>query len=141
MNWNGMLDADIEVDSARTVQKRIGEQHREANRTVENRTTLRDRPVGAVVGESGTTVQDAVDAAPPNTTVLVPSGTYHGTAEIDRPITLRGTGDTYIIRNTSPSAAVGSVSGHAVVKETTGKALWDELTEPLSNDVYADGSG
>jgi nitrous oxidase accessory protein NosD len=54
---------------------------------------LLDRPVSVVVGEDAPTVQAAVEAAPPNTTVRIPAGTYAvDNVTVDEPLTLRGAG-------------------------------------------------
>ena len=134
LEWDGVLDVDVEVDNARTVQNRVADQHRDADATVETRATLRDRPVGAIVGENGTTVQDAIDAAPPNTTVLVPAGTHHGTVEIDQPVTLRGAGDAHIegdgngtvVNVTAPRTAIIGLNLSGTGNETPGGTVTDD---------------
>lgn len=115
LEWDAMLDADIDVDDAGTVPDRIRTQRLDADRSVDSRAALRNRPVGAVVGENGTTVQDAVEAAPPNTTVLVPEGTHEGPVDIDKPVTLRGEGDARIVGDHSGTVLVVRSSRSAVV--------------------------
>jgi nitrous oxidase accessory protein NosD/nitrous oxide reductase accessory protein NosL len=131
--WEAVLDRDVEIDDAETVRNRIAEQRRGADRTVDSRSELRDRPVGAVVGENGTTLRDAVDAAPPNTTVVVPEGVHEGPIEIDRPVTLRGEGDARIegddngtvMTVTAPRVAVVGVNVSGVGDETPGPTVTD----------------
>ncbi|MEF8773691.1 MAG: NosD domain-containing protein [Halobacteriales archaeon] len=65
-----------------------------ADRTVADARRLLDRPVSVVVGEDAPTLQAAVEAAPPNTTVEVPAGTYDlDDVTIRKPLTLRGAGN------------------------------------------------
>ena len=97
IDWADMLDRPIEMDGADTVRDRTEDQRRDANETVETRDSLLDRPVSVVVGEDEPTVRSAVEAAPPNTTVRVPAGTYRERLEIDTPVTLRADGDARIV--------------------------------------------
>ena len=97
IDWQDMLDRPVEVDDAGAVRDRTEDQRRDANETVETRDSLLKRPVSVVVGEDEPTVQSAVAAAPPNTTVRVPAGTYREHLEIDTPITLRASGDARIV--------------------------------------------
>ena len=54
---------------------------------------LADRPVSVVVGEDAPTLAAAVDAAPPNTTVRVPAGTYDAVnLTVRKPVTIAGAG-------------------------------------------------
>jgi nitrous oxidase accessory protein NosD len=54
---------------------------------------LADRPVSVVVGEDEPTLAAAVDAAPPNTTVRVPAGTYDAVnLTVRKPVTIAGAG-------------------------------------------------
>ncbi|MFB6121797.1 MAG: NosD domain-containing protein [Halobacteriaceae archaeon] len=64
-----------------------------ADRTVAAARTLRDRPVSVVVGEDAPTLAAAVAAAPPNTTVHLPPGTYDADRlVVDKPVTIDGVG-------------------------------------------------
>ena len=115
LDWEAMLEADIELDSAGAVRDRVQDQRATADRSVESRFALRDRPVGAVVGENGTTVEDAIDAAPPNTTVVVPEGSHEGPIEIDKPVTLRGRGDARIVGDDNGTVVTVRSSRSAIV--------------------------
>ena len=56
------------------------------------RTTL-ERPDSVVVGQDAPTLAAAVDRAPPNTTIVLPPGTYRvDDLRIRKPLTLRGSG-------------------------------------------------
>lgn len=64
-----------------------------ANDTVAAARALRDRPTSVVVGEDEPTLAAAVAAAPPNTTVELPPGTYHTPGvTVDKPVTIDGAG-------------------------------------------------
>ncbi|MDR9431237.1 MAG: NosD domain-containing protein [Natronomonas sp.] len=117
LGWDALLEADVELDDADTVRDRVRTQRVEADRVVESRSALRDRPVGAVVGENGTTVQDAIEAASPNTTVLVPEGIHEveEPVEIDRPVTLQGEGDANIVGDGNSTVLVVRASRSAIV--------------------------
>ena len=97
LSWEDVLDSSFDRDDAETVRERVAAQHVDADERVADAKTLRDRPTGAVVGEDAETIQGAIDVAPPETTVLVPEGTYDETIEIDHPITLAGAGNVSII--------------------------------------------
>ncbi len=56
--------------------------------------SLRERPIGAVVGEDVPTIQDGVDSVPEGTTVLIPPGQYEEMVTINRSVTLIGHGAT-----------------------------------------------
>ncbi|SIR73299.1 NosD domain-containing protein [Natronorubrum thiooxidans] len=94
--WDDVLEAEFDVDDAEVVRDRLDDRLAEADETGERAETLRDRPVSTVVGEDTETIQAAVDAAPANTTVVVPAGRYDERVEIDKPLTLAGEGDATI---------------------------------------------
>lgn len=117
LGWEAVLETETETEDAKAVQNRLKEQQRSADRSVEAMGALRDRPIGAIVGEDGTTIQDAVAAAPPNTTVRIPEGTYNETVVINRPVTLRGTGTgaTRIVGNGNGTVVTINASRTAVI--------------------------
>jgi len=73
--------------------------------TVENRSAwaddaaakaraLRDRPTSVVVGDDAPTIEAALDAAPANTTIELPPGTYRtDDLTVEKPLTIAGAGD------------------------------------------------
>ncbi|MFP9060820.1 NosD domain-containing protein [Natrialbaceae archaeon A-chndr2] len=91
VDWDAVLERPVTRDDAETARDRVDDQHAEADELVESVAPLRDRPVSVTVDEGGT-IQEAVDAAPDETTVFVPNGTYEERIVIDRPITLAGPG-------------------------------------------------
>lgn len=78
-----------------------------ANRTVADARRLRNRPVSVVVGEDEPTLSAAVAAAPPNTTVFLPPGTYRtdGLA-VTKPVTIAGAGPETRIRGDGNGSVV-----------------------------------
>ncbi|MFP4628356.1 MAG: NosD domain-containing protein [Halobacteriales archaeon] len=92
-----------------------------------------DRPVGAVVGEDASTVQGAIDAAPNETTVVVPPGTYEEAVELDRPVTLRGPGAT--LRGDGNETVVTVSADAAAVVGVHVEGVGDRLQDP---DAAAD---
>lgn len=68
-----------------------------ADQTATRARSLLDRPVSNVVGRDAPTIQDAIDTAPPNTTIIVPAGTYDANITVTKPVTIRGVGsDTHL---------------------------------------------
>jgi len=81
-------------DGATNVREAVDDRRARASATVAAARERSARPVSVVVGEDAPTVQGAVDAAPPNTTVVVPAGIYREQVTVDKAITLRGRGAT-----------------------------------------------
>jgi len=72
-----------------------------------------DRPVSVVVGEDAPTIEAAVAAAPANTTVVVPPGTYEETLTVNESVTIAGEdaqisgdGDGSVITVRAPDVAL-----------------------------------
>jgi nitrous oxidase accessory protein NosD/nitrous oxide reductase accessory protein NosL len=77
----------------------VSERSTWANETVGQSRTLRDRPVSVVVGEDEPTLAAALAAAPPNTTVRLPPGTYTTSGlTVEKPLTVDGAGSETLIR-------------------------------------------
>ncbi len=90
VDWDALRTHDFEPDGAGAARERVDARRDRANATVVDARERTDRPVSVVVGDDEPTVQAAVDAAPPNTTVVVPEGSYQERVRVDKPITLRG---------------------------------------------------
>jgi len=95
-SWESTLEQSFERDDAEVARDRVADHRQAADTRVENTSALLDRPTSVVVGEDTATVQDAIDQAPANTTVVVPEGTYEEKLEIDKPVTLAGDGNVTI---------------------------------------------
>jgi nitrous oxidase accessory protein NosD len=118
VDWAAVRAREFDTAAATRdrMQTRVTERAAWANRTARAAADLRDRPVSVVVGEDEPTVSDALAAAPANTTVVVPEGTYRvDEVTVDRPLTIRGAGEgTHLVgdgngsvlRVTAPAVAV-----------------------------------
>ena len=126
--WESLLETSFDADDAGDVRDRVEDHHREADALVADRTVADDRPVSVVVGEDAATIQEGIEAAPANTTVLVPDGVYDERLEIDRPISLAGDGEPTIrgddngsvVTITEPGVTVEGVTIDGVGELATG---------------------
>lgn len=157
--WQRALEEIEPADEADTVRAGVTEQRQRANDTVSNRRELLDRPAQTVVGEDAQTLTAAIETAPPESTVVVPPGTYETTLEIDKPLTLRGEGDVEIVGDwdgnvvnvTAPNVAIDGVRIRGVGGETPGASATeghdhgaagtgdDEQWDAEIEDAYATG--
>ena len=92
-DWEGLSNYEIETATVELVRNDVLDRAARADATVEASIDRIDRPESIVVGEDEPTLQAAIEAAPPETTVVIPPGVYEETVEIDRSITLLGTTD------------------------------------------------
>jgi nitrous oxidase accessory protein NosD len=99
-------------------ERAVDERSSWANETVDRARSLRERPVSVVVGEDAPTLDAAIAAAPPNTTVRLPPGTYRTSGvTVSKPLTLDGAGTETLIR--------GDGNGTVVRVNATNVALTD----------------
>ncbi|MDG5821122.1 NosD domain-containing protein [Natronococcus sp. A-GB7] len=115
LTWDELLEERFETDDASVVRDRVDGQHQEADEHVESARSLRERPVSTVVGDDTETIQEAIEQAPANTTVVVPEGEYEEKLEIDRPVTLRGDGDVTVRGDGTGSVITTTAERTAVV--------------------------
>ncbi|MFB6196053.1 MAG: NosD domain-containing protein, partial [Haloplanus sp.] len=94
VGWRELRRDPPAVQQSAGVKSRVDDRQARADRAVADARSLLDREVSTVVGRDAPTVQAAVDAAPPNTTVVLPPGRYATHVTIDKPLTLRGPGAT-----------------------------------------------
>ncbi|MFB6101342.1 MAG: NosD domain-containing protein [Haloplanus sp.] len=94
VDWTELRRNPPPVTSATGVASAVDDRHDRADRRVAEARALLDRDPSTMVGRDAPTIQAAVDAAPPNTTVVVPPGTYAERVTIEKPLTLRGQGAT-----------------------------------------------
>jgi len=114
VDWETVRSRSFDTDSAATVRAMAPE--RWAEQTAGSRAAERraDRPVSVVVGEDApTTIEAAVAAAPANTTVVVPPGTYEETLTVNESVTIAGEdaqisgdGDGSVITVRAPDVAL-----------------------------------
>ncbi|EMA67475.1 copper-binding protein [Halorubrum aidingense JCM 13560] len=142
VDWATLRERSFDVDSAATARSMAPERWRAADDRVAAAERVADRPVSVVVGEDAPTIAAAVDAAPPNTTVVVPPGTYEETVEVTKPVTIagddarvRGDGDGSVITVRAPDVAL---TGLAI--DGTGNETRDpDAAREAANDT-SDGS-
>jgi parallel beta-helix repeat protein len=94
VDWATLRANPPAVPSAAGVKSEVDDRRVRADRRVAEAATLLDRDVSTVDGRDAPTISAAVAAAPPNTTVVVPSGTYAERVTVGKPLTLRGDGAT-----------------------------------------------
>jgi nitrous oxidase accessory protein NosD len=108
--WHDATDrlADDDRLSQERFEQRVDERSAWANDTVDDASALRDRPTSVVVGEDAPTLAAALDAAPPNTTVELPPGTYETDGlTVSKPVTVAGAGgDATTIRGDGNGSVV-----------------------------------
>ncbi|MDT3437247.1 NosD domain-containing protein [Haloarcula sp. 1CSR25-25] len=90
IDWETLKTRSFDLQGPAAVRNQVGPRRDDADATVQAARQRRTRPVSVEVGTGAPTVQAAVDAAPPNTTVYVPAGTYDEQVTIDKPLTLSG---------------------------------------------------
>ncbi len=118
-DWEAVRATDFGTGTAtrEAFRETVGERHRWADERVAATDDLLDRPVSVVVGEDAPTVAAAVEAAPPNTTVRVPSGTYDANVTIDKPLTLRGAGNATHLRGDGNGTVVTATAPRVAVAD------------------------
>ncbi|RBI59735.1 copper-binding protein [halophilic archaeon] len=103
--------------STRAWQQTAQRRQAQTDRTVSNIRTSLNRSVSTVVGRDAPTLEAAIERAPPNTTVVVPPGTYQvDDLRIRKPLTLRGAGAnaTHIVGNRNGSVITVSAPKTAI---------------------------
>ena len=116
-DWETVQTRSFDVDTAATVRSMAPERWDEADRRIATAERTADRPVSVVVGDGEPTVAAAVEAAPPNTTVVVPPGIYEETLTVNESITLagddahlRGDGNGSVITVRAPDVALSGLT-------------------------------
>ncbi|WP_338741648.1 NosD domain-containing protein [Haloplanus salilacus] len=94
VDWDGLRRDPPSVTGATDVASAVDDRRDAADRRTATARRLLDREVSVVVGRDAPTIRAAVRTAPPDTTVVVPPGTYAERVVVNRSITLRGEGAT-----------------------------------------------
>lgn len=145
--WDGVPSA-VNTSSRLTrdrFETAVDERSAWADRAVASTRALRERPVSVTVGEDAPTLEAALEAAPPNTTIRLPAGVYRVDGlTIDSSVTvagvgpetqIRGDGNGTVVRvNASRAALVDlSLDGVGTVGSpegaVNGSAGWSESVE------------
>lgn len=92
VGWESVRDHSFDVDSAATVRSLAPDRWQAANERIAEAERTADRPVSVVVGEDASTIDAAVEAAPPNTTIVVPEDVYTQTVTVNKSVTIDGDG-------------------------------------------------
>lgn len=143
LTWSELRSRSFDLDGATVVRDRVDRQHRSADDRVADARTLTERDPAVVVGEDADTIQEAVDTAPADSTVVVPEGTYDERVHVDRPITVRGEnatvrgdGNGSVVRVTSDDVAITGLRVTGVGDST--RAIDERATAEDPADEDAD---
>ncbi len=90
IDWEAVRSRSFDVDSAAAVRGMAPDRWNAADERIAAAERRADRPVSVVVGEDAPTIEAALAAAPPNTTVAVPPGTYEETLTVNESVTIAG---------------------------------------------------
>ncbi|ELZ42075.1 NosD domain-containing protein [Halorubrum tebenquichense] len=123
VGWEAVRTRSFDIDSAATVRSLAPERWRAADERLAAAERRADRPVSVVVGEDAPTVDAAVAAAPPNTTVRVPPGTYEETVTVNRSVTVAGAGSGGGRNDDGVTRVVGNGTGSVITVRASDAAL------------------
>ncbi len=144
LRWESLRRYSFDIDGPSAVRDRVADQREDADERVANSRERAERAVSVVVGESS--LQDAIEAAPPGSTVRLPEGTYAGgeTVVVDKPLTLRGEnatiqgdGNGSVIRVEADNVAIVGLEVTGVGTQTRGE---DQQSDDDSWDSAVDNS-
>lgn len=117
VDWEVVRSRSFDTDSAAAVRGTAPDRWTAADERIAAAERRADRPVSVVVGEDAPTVEAAVAAAPANTTVVVPPGTYEETLTVNESVTvagedarIRGDGNGSVITVRAPDVALTGLS-------------------------------
>ncbi|WP_284011552.1 NosD domain-containing protein [Haloarcula pelagica] len=117
VGWDGLQSRSFDIDRASAVRSQVEPRHEWADSQVQAARERADRPVSVVVGRDEPTLAAAVEAAPANTTVRVPPGTYDGDVTIDKPLTVAGSGTR--LRGNGTGSVVTVSADHVALVDLT----------------------
>lgn len=126
-------------------QRTVADRHERVNRTVGERLALLDRPESVTVGGDAPTLAAAVERAPPNTTVVLPPGTYEAPSlTVEKPLTIRGAGRNAthvvgdgtgsVINVTASETAIANLSLAGVGDRRSGRNLTEDVVRANASD-------
>ncbi|OYR38334.1 copper-binding protein [Halorubrum sp. Ib24] len=125
IDWGAVRDRSFDTDSAAAVRGMAPDRWTAADQRIAAADRRADRPVSVVVGEDAPTIGAALAAAPANTTVAVPPGTYEETLTVNESVTIagedariRGDGNGSVITVRAPDVAITGVAVDGSGNET-----------------------
>ena len=125
VDWETVRGLSFDADSAAVVRETAPERWNAADRRVAAAERRADRPVSVVVGEDAPTIEAALAAAPANTTVVVPPGTYEETPTVNESVTIAGDdarisgdGNGSVITVRAPDVAITGIAVDGSGNET-----------------------
>ncbi|WP_135827610.1 NosD domain-containing protein [Halorussus halobius] len=136
-DWSAVRSTTFDAGTpARDAFRRdVERRHEWADERTADARELLDRPVSTVVGEDAPTLAAAVEAAPPNTTVSVPPGTYDANLTVDEPVTLRGAGESTHLRGDGNGSVLTATAPGVGVADLRISGVGDTFTpENVSTD-------
>ncbi|NGM68065.1 nitrous oxide reductase accessory protein NosL/NosD [Natronolimnobius sp. AArcel1] len=141
VDWTDLLEHEFEIDDADVVRDRVDQRHARADELVATATTARDRPGEVVVGEDAATLEEAVEIAPAESTVVVPAGVHEVPEEIavDQSLTIRGQGDGNGTETAAATTLRGDGNGSVLTLESDRAAVTDLRIDGVGNTTEPDG--
>ncbi|MFC6722484.1 NosD domain-containing protein [Halovenus amylolytica] len=134
VGWSTLQGRSFDIDQSAAVRDRVDEQHAAGDERAAAARTLLDRDQSVVGNDS--TLQAAIDAAEPGSTVVVPEGTYRETVTVDKPLTLRGENAT--VRGDGNGTVVEIRSDDVAIVGLTITGVGESL-EPDEGEIDDDG--
>ncbi|ELY52499.1 NosD domain-containing protein [Natronolimnohabitans innermongolicus] len=127
VSWEGLLEHEFAIDDAAVIRDRVDQRHARADELTAAATSLRDRPADVVVGEDAATLEEAVETAPAESTVVVPEGVHEvpDEIEVDRPITIVGQGGGDGAETDAETTLRGDGNGSVLVLASDRAAISD----------------
>ncbi|WP_123624460.1 NosD domain-containing protein [Halorubrum sp. CSM-61] len=145
VDWETVRGRSFDTDSAATVRSMAPERWDAAAERVAAAERRADRPVSVVVGADAPTIEAAVAAAPANTTVVVPPGTYDETLTVNESVTIAGEdarisgdGNGSVITVRAPDVALTGIAVDGSGNQTRDP---EAAREGRAGDGGVDGSG
>ena len=140
IGWTKLRTRSFDVDSAVVAREMAPERWAVADARVAAAERAADRPVSVTVGEDAATISAAVDAAPPNTTVVVPSGSYEERVTITKPLTIAGDdarvsggGNGSVITAEAPDVAITGLTIDGTGSRTRDREAAAQRTEAAAS--------
>lgn len=142
VSWSDVFDS---IDTASRLsqdrfERRVSERAQWADRMHTETESLRTRPVSLVVGEDEPTLAAAVAAAPPNTTVRLPPGSYQvDHLTIEKPLTIEGSGEATTIQGDGNGSVIRVNATEVGITDLHIEGVGDVGTKPEAESISEAG--